>query len=300
MTTHKHLRNVIEDYYFNDCEFSQELLLRLVNELRYSNLYMLAKKDNGKPVFDIYQTDDGVKTTPLFTDLDEFDKFYGQKDIQHFNNTFELYRNVLKTSDIEGYVLNPASENYLIKKDFILAITDIPKTNYYCPNPYTPEELKELLKSKNPSLEEFIKKRENIGNFEGLFENLSKSTLFTLMVADEDLTALFNDGFLDMQKTGPVAAMYVDDVGGRYATIFSSKENLACVNTSKFKYAQVVNLSMLVNFVLSEDMDGIILNPNSDNVLIPRSKLLNYSLGFEKYANDEKLSSSIYYIFGII
>ena len=44
-------------------------------------------------------------------------------------------------------------------------------------------------------------------------------------------------------------------------------------------------------------MDGIIINPESDNVLIPRSELLKYSLGFEKFANDERLSASIYYMF---
>ena len=69
------------------------------------------------------------------------------------------------------------------------------------------------------------------------------------------------------------------------------------IETAKFKYAQVVNLSMLVNFVLSEDMDGIILNPSSDDVLIPRQKLLSYSVGFEKYCDDERLSDSMYYIF---
>jgi hypothetical protein len=46
-------------------------------------------------------------------------------------------------------------------------------------------------------------------------------------------------------------------------------------------------------------MEGIILNPSSDNFLIPRSVLLKYSLGFERYANDEKLSESMYYLFVI-
>ena len=54
---------------------------------------------------------------------------------------------------------------------------------------------------------------------------------------------------------------------------------------------------MLVNYVLTQDLDGIVLNPQSDDVLITRSNLLKYSLGFERYANDEKLSDSIYYMF---
>ena len=68
-------------------------------------------------------------------------------------------------------------------------------------------------------------------------------------------------------------------------------------STSKYRYAQLIDLATLVNFVLSEDMDGIILNPDSDNILIPRLTLLRYSLGFEKFANDERLFESIYYLF---
>ena len=53
------------------------------------------------------------------------------------------------------------------------------------------------------------------------------------------------------------------------------------------------------NLILTEDMDGLIINPESDNVLIPRPSLLRYSLGFEKYANDERLSEAMFYIFRI-
>jgi hypothetical protein len=48
---------------------------------------------------------------------------------------------------------------------------------------------------------------------------------------------------------------------------------------------------------LTEDLDGIVLNPESDNVLITRITLLKYSLGFERFANDERLSMSIFYMF---
>jgi hypothetical protein len=61
--------------------------------------------------------------------MDEFRKFYGGSDIEVLNNSFELYQNIIKTTDIEGYILNPASEKYLFKKEFILGIENIPKTN---------------------------------------------------------------------------------------------------------------------------------------------------------------------------
>lgn len=292
---HKHLRVVIEDIYLNNNEITESLLLKLINEFRYSNLYIPAKREDGTLNFIIYE-DDGIKITPLFTDLDEFRKFFKGEDIEALSNSFELYRNVLKTSEIEGYILNPASEKYLFKKEFILSIENVPKTSFYSSNPYSKEELKAMFDSiDNASLEEFIEKGHNIGDYESLFERLSNSDILVLMLSD----IAFDDEIIDMQRTGPVAGMYMDNVGGTYATIFSSREKMTSVNAPKHKYAQLVNLATLVNFVLSEDMDGIVLNPGTDNVLIPRSELLKYSLGFERYANDERLSNSIYYIFKI-
>lgn len=297
MSNHKHLRTVIEDIYSNDNKLTENLLSKLINEFRYSNLLIPAKSENGTLNFIIYEEDES-KFTPLFTDPDEFHKFFKDDDIIFLENPFELYQNVLKTSDIEGYILNPASEKYLFSKEFILSIKNIPKTNFFSTDPYTKEELKELIDSiDNIQLEEFIKDRNNIGDYEGLFEKLANSTVLTLMLADSNLNSMAESGIISLRDYGPVAQMHTDRIGGVYATIFSGIDRFEYVSTKKFKYAQIVNLATLVNFVLTEDMDGIVLNPESDNVLIPRSKLLQYSLGFEKFANDEKLSTSIFYIF---
>ena len=300
MTNHKHLRVVIEDIYSNNNELSEDLTLRLIHEFRYSNLYIPAKKEDFTLNFIIYEDDNGVKLTPLFTDPDEFNKFFkSEDDIELMQNSFELYQNILKTSDIEGYILNPASEKYVFSKEFILSIKNIPKTNFYSTNAYTIDELKQIRNSKNEDLERFIENPLNVGNYEALFERLASSRLLTLMVSGVDLSAKARDGVISMMDSGPLAQMYTDNVGGVYATIFSSEDKMREVDTKQFKYSQVVNLAMLVNFVLAEDMEGIVLNPGSDDVLIPRVTLLRYSLGFEKFANDEKLCDAIYYMFQI-
>lgn len=299
MISHKHLRLVIEDIYSNDNQINENLLTRLINEFRYSNLYIPAKREGGTLNFIIYEDGD-AKITPLFTDLDEFHKFYKDSDIEVLNNSFELYQNILKTSDIEGYILNPASEKYLFKKEFILSIKNIPKTSFYTSDAYSAGELKEIYDSiNNEELESFIENPLNIGDYETLFEKLSQSQILTLMLADYDLSGYMEDGIVDQKNTGPLVNMHFDNVGGRYATVFSSKNKIGNVKTSKFKYAQLVNLATLVNFVLTEDMDGIILNPESDNVLISRLNLLKYSLGFERFANDQRLCESMYYLFDV-
>lgn len=297
MTNHKHLRTVIEDIYSNENKLTEELTARLIHEFRYSNLYIPAKRENDTLNFIIYEDGD-TKFTTLFTDMDEFRKFYkNDESIQILQNPFELYQNVLKTTDIGGYVLNPASEKYLFQKEFILAIDNIPKTNFYTTNPYSEEELLALKKSvDNKDLEEFISNRANIGDFEGLFEKMAQSQLLALMLSDLKL----KNEMTSLKESGPVASMYTDKVGGIYATVFTSEEKMNAVNTKKHKYSQLVNLATLVNFILTEDMDGLILNPETDNVLVPRTTLLRYSLGFEMYANDERLSEAMFYLFKII
>ncbi len=299
MTNHKHLRVVIEDIYANNNELTMDYEIRLINEFRYSNLYIPAKKDEFTLNFIIYEDED-LKLIPLFTDRYEFEKFFKNLDDIHLmQNSFELYQNIIKTSDFDGFILNPSSEKYVFTREFILDIKNIPKTNFYTTDTYTVDELKHLKSLKNESLERFMENPANIGDYEALFEEFTKSVLLTLMVSDIDLTSKARDGVISMMDSGPLAQMYTDNVGGVYATIFSGEDKMKFVESDKYKYSQVINLAMLVNFVLSEDMDGIVLNPGSDNVLIPRVTLLRYSLGFERFANDGKLSDSIYYMFPI-
>lgn len=296
MTNHKHLRTVIEDIYSNENQLTEELTARLINEFRYSNLYIPAKRENDTLNFIIYE-DEGSKLTPLFTDMDEFRKFYkNDENIQVLQNPFELYQNVLKTTDIDGYVLNPSTEKYLFKKEFILAIKNIPKTNFYTTNPYSQEELLSLKKSvDNTDLESFIGDRSYVGDYESLFEKMANSQLLGLMLSDLSI----DKEIISLKQSGPIASMYTDNIGGVYATVFTSESKMDVINTDKNKYSQLVNLATLVNFILTEDMDGLILNPESDNVLIPRVTLLRYSLGFEMYANNERLSEAMYYLFKI-
>ena len=295
MSNHKHLRVVIEDIYANDNRLNENLALKLVNEFRYSNLYIAARKENDTLNFITYEYND-MKLTALFTDHDEFRKFHHEDDIQLLQNSFELYQNILKTTDFDGYILNPASEKYLFTKEFILTITNIPKTNFYTTDAYSAGELLDIYRNvDNRYLEEYISNPKNVGDYEMLFERLANSTILTMMVSDME----FDNDIIDLREIGPVAGMYTDKVGGIYVTIFSSTDRIRHVNTSKFKYAQLVNLAMLVNYVLVEDLDGIVLNPDSDNVLIPRSVLLRYSLGFERYANDARLCEALYYMFAL-
>jgi len=53
----------------------------------------------------------------------------------------------------------------------------------------------------------------------------------------------------------------------------------------------------MVNFILNDDMDGIIINPSLDNVILTRETLLKYSGVLEKVCNDSRLNSAIFHMF---
>ena len=296
MITHRHLKTVIEDISYNDNRLTEELLAKLVNELRFSSLYIPAKRQNGTLDFIIYEID-GQKFTPLFTDMDEYRKFFRDEDLRVLSNSFELYRNIILNKDIDGYILNPASENYILEKDLILSINHFPKDYFDDRNSYTPRELRRIYENiDNRSLNEFISERNSIGDYQGLFEEFSKSTLLTLMLSTKDIPD--KDGIIDL-IAHPQAFMHVDRVGGEYLTIYSDRSKLSDVNIDPklYRYAQIVNLYTLISYILSEDLDGLILNPDSDSILIPRGELLKNSLGFERFCNDPKLSRAILFIF---
>ena len=68
--------------------------------------------------------------------------------------------------------------------------------------------------SKNDSLENFIANRQNVGNYEALFEELANSRPLTMMVSDIDLSPKAKEGVISMMDSGPLAQMYADNVEG--------------------------------------------------------------------------------------
>ena len=132
--------------------------------------------------------------------------------------------------------------------------------------------------------------------YEQLFEEISHSTLLTLMVSRKNLDFLADDGVISM-KDEPLGFLYLDRMGGRYATVYTSEEKIKSVPTPLNKYSQIVNFSQLANYALHDDLDGIIINPNSDNVTITREVLLEYWSLLEDWCNDERLNTAIMHMF---
>ena len=295
---HENLRKAFEKFINTDMdELTDEDGERLLNELKHSCLIIAADRIDGDMdfrVLEIGEKEYGI----LFSDMDEFRKTFSDDECESYSFDFEIYQKALECGLFDGFLFNPNSEGLLIEKELFLRITDLPQSVRDHDNAYETEELVQLRKSiDNGKLEQFLADSSNIGNYEGLINCMADSVMLTLMLSRDDLRDYADDGIINMAETGPLGFLYTDEVGGQYSTLFTSEEKMKSVDTEYMKYFQIVNVSMMTNFVLNDDMDGIIINPGSDNVLLSRDVLLEYSSFIEKACNDEKLNSAIFHLF---
>lgn len=294
---HNNLRKTLENLHVEVDEIEDSVIERFVNEIKHSSLIIAADKtedDINFRVFEFEGEDYGV----LFTDMDEFRKSFSDDECESHMYDFAIYQKMVELGLIEGFLINPESECFLLKKELILKITDLPEHVYDDEDAYTSKELKQIYDSiDNSQLEEFIENKDNIGRFDELFEHISNSVMLTLMISADDLTEYASDGVISMLKTGPLAFLYIDEVGGQYSTLFTSLDKMNFIDTDLNKYSQIVNVSIMTNFILNDDMDGIIINPGSDNILLTREILFEYSPLLEKTCNDARLNSAIFHLF---
>jgi len=292
---HENLKKSLE--VLQSDELADDMIDRFVNELKHSNLILAADIRESEIKLALVQIE-GKDYGFLFTDMDEFRKTISDDDCGSQYYDFNVYQTLVEESMLDGYIINPSSIGFVLKKELILAIDDLPDHEFSAEEVYTASELKHLKDSMdNGDLEDFIRDSANIGKYEELFEKMSDSTMLTLMLSNEDLTGYSEDGIISLQKTGPLGFLYLDEIGGEYATVYTSEEKISNVATNLNKYSQIVNFSQMTNFVLNDDMDGIIINPNSDNILLTRDVLLEYSSLLEKKCNDTRLNTAIFHMF---
>lgn len=295
---HEYLRRVIEEVESQD-DPTMESLDSLVNELKHSFLILAADfQSDGMnfPTIDI----EGEAFALLFTDMDEFRKVFSGNEFEASGNVFEFFREILNQTELKGFIINVASEGFIISKEMIDLLGEMPKSRFNPDEAYSSSELKQLKDSiDNDDLESFIRDPNNIGRYEELFEKISESTLLVLRLAREDLRDESEGGIINMKEMGPVGFLYTDKLYRNYAPVYTSEAKMADVKSNLNKYSQLVNFSQMTNSVLSNDMDGIIINPSTDNILLTRDVLMEFSPMLEEICNDPKLNSGIYHMFSM-
>ena len=265
MRKHDNLRRHLQEFESMGDDVSDETLTMLMGELQHSCLIIAGNVStlHQMVVFD----HDGRRMGLLFTDMDEFRKFDRTGECPSEACDFEVYKTMVESGDLDGFVINPQSEGFIIIREIFESIRHLPQHDYPPEGAYTSFELKGLRDSMdNAELEDFLNDSSNIGRYEELFARISDSTLLTLMVSRQDL-------------------------------VYTSEGKISNVTTDLNKYSQIVNFSQLTNYALNDGLDGIIINPNAENVMISRDVLLEYWPVLEEFCNDQKLNTAIKHMF---
>ena len=295
--THENLKRVIEEIYGHEDNPDAESLSKLIAELVHSTLILAASftEDNFSLTAFSYE---GGDYAVLFTDMDEFRKAFPKGETGSLTLNFRGCVRMVEKGMIEGFIINPESASFLFGKALIEDISRLPEDEFSLEKAYSASEVRSLEKSlDNTDLEEFIENPDNVGRYWELFEKISHSLPLALRLCDEDMSESEDDGMIDMSKTGPIGYLHSDEIGGSYATLFTSEEKMAGITSDKNRYVQIVSFYQMVHHVLCDDRDGIIINPGCENILLTRDVLLEWIFDIQDLCYDERLNSLIFYMF---
>ena len=277
--THKHLKRQFD--IFNETEEIDDLFA----ELQFSTLLLPVDIESDTLAFPLLNFEDR-KYAPVFTDVHEYNKC-GQLDSFHLMpNEFDFYLNLLDEK-IDGIIIDVEGERFPLTKE-IKAFVSPNSTFDYDPNVFTIDEIKQMKESiNNCELEEFLKDEANFWDYEKLIDLLLDAKLFKVALSKDDLSCRADDGVISLHDIGNLPSAITTKFTDSYALIYSSESEVKPKNNPMNPYLQLVNLPELINRVLLDDLDGIVLNENSQNITIPREFLLNFLKDFNHPNLDE-------------
>lgn len=297
----KHLKETIDfaKVYLDDNEDTpMEVFFELMNELKVSNLIIPLNENEDGIIFEnITIEEDGLTFIPLFTDTDEFSAYIsGNDEFSPVVLDFAQYVDLVSENDLDGIIINIKGSCLPLERDFL--------ENMYFKidggvEPYGPDELKEILENaSNDSLIELLTSEETFST-DDLFAELSDSTVYNLVVSDESLDEFAKDGIIKASDVGGFNLCNFDigDIllGGIYTDIDTVRE--AAKDIDGHCYVQITRLSELFDFVLRNDMDGVMVNPNTLNFIIMRTDFLPQASGIEVIVEDPKFKDCLDYAF---
>ena len=272
IVTHKHLKKQFD--IFDRTEELDDLFL----ELEYSTLLLPVNIEGNSVTFPLIDFE-GKKYAPVFTDFHEFNKVGFDGDFTLKSYEFEFYLELVDER-IDGIIIDIEGERFPITREF----RDFFNPNYimdYDPQVFTLKEIKRIRDSvNNAELEEFLKDESNHWDYENLMELLLKSDLFVVGLSEEDLSHKAQDGVISMHGMTRLPQATHSWYTETYALLYSSEKEIWPKNNPMHPYPQLVNFPELIYRALLDDLDGIILKENSQNIIIPRDFLISFFKDF--------------------
>ena len=263
--TNEHLRNEFDNFEKTG-DFGN-----LLEELRFSTL--IVPVDHNEKGFAMLEMA-GETYIPIFTDIHEYHKVPFGTSFRPESFEFNFYLEILQRGDIGGFVVNVGSERFPIINEF-LKIMDVDYMFDLDYQPFTHKEIARIHDSiDNCELKDFLKVESNRRDFDSLMKVLLKSDLLTVIVSEDNLDNLEEDGVILLLYAQNISYYRTRD---NYAMIFSSEDKIDLSIENHHLYSILVNLGLFIDFVLKSDLSGIILD---DDIVISREVLLDFMRGF--------------------
>lgn len=287
----------------NDREPSIETIMNLILELKVSRLLAPAVEDEDSYAFEhVESEEDGLKYLPLFTCAEEYEKHAVEgSEYDGLAFDFEAYCDLVLESELDGIIIDMEGEFLPLEREFLNDIKvdfDIEIEEDY--DEYEPDELKNIFENiTNQSLVRFIN-GDGSDDIEKLYVELSDSTLLNLVVSDTPLDEFAKDGIIYADDVDGFNLCALEDEDIRLGAVFTDKEALlkaADDDSGLCYYGQVTVLSKLFDFILRNDMEGVVINPGSDDYIIARSDILPQASGIEIIVENPEFENSLEYAF---
>jgi len=274
--TNKYLKSSISEisnFYKNNTKPPEDMYLNLLMELKVCELLIPVVFDGEKLSFPNIEVDDGTSLIPLFTSNDELKKY--SDEFESFPNEIAYYIKMVNDFGFDGILIDAGSDEFCIDN---VVLNKIPLTRKVeSDNAFDGIKLRDIaLSEKNEKLKRFISKDSNFNKFDKLSKILLDSVLLNVVVSEKDLSEFAHDGVIDRNEADTFTLFTKNSGRDHYGTVYTDTDAIVSFHEDLefFYYVQVTNKYSVFHFLLSNDLDGIIINPGTDDYYVPRQVML--------------------------
>lgn len=297
--TNNHLKARIKEvnnFLKNHTKPPEDLCELFFQELELSKMLIPSILKDNMITFDHLESDDGLEILPLYTDEDEY---HGDKDL--LANLFSYYADIVRDCQFKGIVINPDSDEFFIGnrivKNFEEDFSDIEAVD----DAYGPVELKQAADNlENRDLTDFIRDDSNFNNFDGLLKILEGKVLINVVSSRRDLSEFAREGILTTLEVGGFDLSVKRTGKEKFGILFTNLEaiRLTCdTNAGVNYYYQITALEKILFFIITNDLDGLVINPYLDDYFVPRNVLLDMYFNHPEIVKNSKFIDGMFFSF---
>lgn len=288
----------------------------ITNELKMTKFIVpLVKEDETNKYLTLAYGEDNLDfIIPIFTDIEEYEKaemLLSNKGIDidlikisSINDFIEIAENL---STFIGITINIATQNYLITNETLKLLSDKSKSvfDYNCQQLYQISQITD-----NYELLNVINSEKSEDIFDDVLNALNNSILFSIVYSQENLDDHAYNGTIDINN----CPEHLDDLSilveetpiGKCFVLFTDKLKIKSESSQILSqrpdlhiYSKISNISHICDIILSDDLEGIVINPSEESYYITKEEISNNYETIKSLTLDSYLNKSEVCIFSI-